>query len=856
MNTLRIVRLTADMLEEPMGVERTPEFAWQLESELSNVLQTACRVQVAESRDFSAILWDSGVIPHTDSAHFTPAGLSLQPARRYWWRVWVRAGSNQAWSEPATFVTGLFDGFTTEMITAETPADTENDHGTAVWKSFAVDGEVESAYAYSTALGLYHLHLDGKRVSDLELAPGWTSYHHRLQYQTFDFTPLLSRGTHTLCAWLGSGWYKGLMGFLHKRNNYGDRTAFLCQLEIRYRDGRALRITTDADWRGADTPVLFSDIYNGETYDARLSLTNERAVSVLAFDRSVLVPQEGGAPKIIETLPARELFTTPKGETVVDFGQNMAGFVRFTVRGKPGDIAELACFEVLDADGNVYTANLRQARQTVRYTLRGGEPETFQPNFTFQGFRYAHIIVWPGKPRKEDFTACVVHSDMRPIGAFACSEPMLNQLWHNILWGMKSNFVDIPTDCPQRDERMGWTGDAQIFSSTACFLMNTDVFFRKWLADLAADQTPEGGVPHVVPDTISSAKEIANNWLLSQGSHSAAAWADAAVIIPWNLYLAYGDRTALETCYGSMKRWVDFMRAHSVGFQWDYKLQFGDWVALDAEEGSYYGATPNNLTCTAFYAYSSGLLAKAAAALGRKTDAAFYARLSEDVAAYFRTAFFDADGELKVQTQTAHVLALHFHLTPNPEKTLRGLRRLLAERNGHLCTGFVGTPYIAHALSDQGALEDAYNLVLKKDYPSWLYQITKGATTVWEHWDGIKPDGSMWSAGMNSFNHYAYGAIGEWLFKVVGGLRVDETAPGYRHAVLAPMPGGGLAHAETSLQTPYGLLSLRWKATDGGIELDITVPCNATATLVAPEAYGGGTTELGSGEHRVLWQTA
>jgi alpha-L-rhamnosidase len=852
MHMLTVTHLTANLLAEPLGVLAPLELGWQLQSDCNDVMQSACRVQIALKPAFASVWWDSGELPHTDSAHYYPVLPRMEDARRYWWRVWVQAGGMEAWSDPASFVTGLREGFGAQMITAETPEAASSDRGTAVWQNFAVDGEVEAAYVYATALGLYQLRLDGERVSDLELTPGWTSYHKHLLYQTYDVTALLSTGEHTLGVWLGSGWYKGLMGLLYRRNNYGKHAAFLCQLELRYRDGRRQTIRTDADWRGADTPVLFADIYNGETCDARITPENERPVQTLPFDYTALTPQAGGAVRIADTIPARSVFVTPKGEQVVDFGQNMAGFIRFTVRGNAGDVAELRCFEVLDQEGNVYTANLRTARQTLRYTLRGGEAETYQPHFTFQGFRYAHIVSWPGTPAKEAFTACALHSDMSPTGSFSCSEPMVNQLWHNILWGMKSNFVDVPTDCPQRDERLGWTGDAQMFSATACYLMNANVFFRKWLRDVAADQNTEGGVPHVVPDTITGRQSDAFNWLLHDGSHSAAAWADAAVIIPWNLYLAYGDRTVLETQYGSMKNWVDFMRAHADGCQWHYRLQFGDWVALDAQEGSYYGATPNDLICTAYFAYSSGLLSKAASALGKAEDAAAYDALRAQIAAFFQTTYFDQNDELTVQTQTAHVLALHFSLTPDRAKTLTGLKRLMDARGGHLSTGFVGTPYIAHALSDSGALEDAYALVLKKDYPSWLYQVTMGATTIWEHWDGIKPDGSLWSADMNSFNHYAYGAVGEWLYKVVGGIRSDEAAPGYRHAILAPCPGGGLTHAEASLQTVYGLLSLAWQAVNGALRMDVTVPCNTTATLRVPPGYAGEARELCSGAHTVI----
>ncbi|MEG2207661.1 MAG: family 78 glycoside hydrolase catalytic domain [Clostridia bacterium] len=838
-----------------MGLTVPPQLGWRLESNAQNVRQSACRVQLSQDLCFDAPLWDSGELAREDSAHYRPEALPLESARRYWWRVWVRAGAMEAWSEPATFVTGLLEGFACGFITAEGDGDADSDKGTAVSTAFEVQGEVEAVYAYATALGVYHLWLDGERVDDTELSPGWTSYRHRVLYQTYDLTARFTHGRHSLCAWLGSGWYKGLMGFCNMRNHYGDRTAFLCQIEIRYRDGRKERIVTDESWRGADTPVLFADIYNGESYDARLGMHHERAVHALPGVSAALVPQAGCAARIIETLPVRALLTTPKGETVLDFGQNLTGFVRFRVPGQCGDTVELQCFEALDKDGNVYTANLRSAKQTIRYTV-GEEEGFYQPHFTFQGFRYVHVKAWPGRVNAESFTACVVHSDMRPIGSFSCSHPLINQLWHNITWGLKGNFLDVPTDCPQRDERLGWSGDAQIFSATACYLMDADAFYRKWLADLAADQTPEGGVGHVIPDLFTNLAGRADGSLLEQGTHSAAAWADAAVIIPWNLYLAYGDVDVLRVQYPSMKKWVEFMRAHATGGLWAYRLQFGDWVALDApQEGSCFGATPNELVAAAYYAYSTELLAKTAQTLGLAEDAAEYRALHGAIVSDFQHHFYTEAGELTVQTQTAHVLALHFGLAPAQwrEQTLCGLKRLLAERGGHLVTGFVGTPYIAHALSDNGALAEAYELVLKQDFPSWLYQVTMGATTVWEHWDGIKPDGSMWSEGMNSFNHYAYGAIGEWLYKVIGGIHADESCPGYRHALLAPQPGGGLSEACAELETAYGLLSVRWRIAEGQLYVTAVIPCNTTATLRSP---ADGTEELlpsGTHERSFAW---
>ena len=413
---------------------------------------------------------------------------------------------------------------------------------------------------------------------------------------------------------------------------------------------------------------------------------------------------------------------------------------------------------------------------------------------------------------------------------------LLNQLHHNFLWGLKSNFLDVPTDCPQRDERLGWTGDAQIFCRTATYLMNTYTFYKKWLRDLEVDQTPEGGVPHVIPNIEEGRTD--GNWLLRQGPHSAAAWADAAIINPWTMYLMYGDKEILKKQYNSMKGWIDFMRAHAVDYIWNYKLQFGDWVALDAEEGSYFGATPNDLTCTAYYAYSTGLFVQMAKALGKEDVAAEYEELYHKIVKKFQETFFDAEGNMTAQTQTAHIVALYFQLTPEKyiTKTVEGLKRLLDKENGHLVTGFVGTPYFCHALSQNHALKEAYDLLLKEDFPSWLYQVKKGATTIWEHWDGLKDDGSMWSADMNSFNHYAYGAIGEWMYRAMAGIEADPEHPGFKHAILYPRIGGSLKYTAGKYHSIYGDVGVKWEVQGKQITLTVQIPVNTTAEIRLDQA--------------------
>lgn len=828
-----VTRLRADRLKNPVGLDHAPALSWEIQSASRDTMQQAFRVQVSQD-GFQTLLYDSGEIEGDQSIEYQ-LPCALESAQAYQWRVWASDGRQEAWSQPARFVTAFMhrnDWGAAQFISAD--RDPEGDSATYLFTSFEVRGKVKAAYAFSTAHGLYQLMVDRQRASQDELAPGWTSYHHQLLYQVNDVTALMTPGRHELGAMLGSGWYKGLLGFLANRHNYGERTALLMKLIITYEDGSVQTVDSDGSWQGCNTPITFADIYNGEHYDARLGLHQQRTVDVLEGDLDVLCAQAGSRVRAMKELPAKGVIHTPRGETVLDFGQNLAGWVRFHAKGKPGDVVELQLFEALDSEGNVYVDNLRGARQTIHYTF-GDEGEVrFEPHFTFMGFRYAHVKQHPGEVLASNFSSIAVYSQMEETGEFTCANEDVNRLWQNILWGLRSNFVDIPTDCPQRNERLGWTGDAQIFCPTACFMKDADVFFTKWLRDLAFDSTPEGGVPHVVPDIITPFIGRSHDWLLSQGTHSATAWADCAVILPWNMYLAYGDKRVLTAQYPSMKGWVEFMRARAEGSVWTYRLQFGDWVALDAEEGSYFGATPTELVCAAYYAYSTSLLAQTARVLGKQEDYADYQALHGEIVQDFRRRFFDADGRLHAQTQTAHVLALHFELAA-PERrqqTLDGLKALIASNGGHLSTGFVGTPYICFALSEHGAVAEAYELMLKEDYPSWLYQVKAGATTVWEHWDGIKPDGSMWSADMNSFNHYAYGAIGEWLFKVVGGINPLE--PGYKRSLIRPRFHASLPSASTRLQTVYGRLSVDWAYQQDEILLTILIPANTTADIELP----------------------
>jgi len=840
---INISKVTMDYVENPVGIVTVPQIGWILEGSGRNEMQKSYCLQIAREPKFLDLVFDSGVVECNQSAHIQPLSLELKSMTKYFVRIKVAMidGQKSDWSHTVSFITALCKNeWKAKFISADGEEDAKNSKGTYVRKEFCLKEDIAEAYIVSTALGIYELYINGMRVGRDELTPGFTSYKKHLVYQTYEITQLLRSGDNAVGAMLGAGWYKGKMSFIGRYNNYGKKSAFLGEMVVKYKDGSIEYIVTDETWKGNDSPVVFAEIYDGETYDASKEISdwhrsglNEsswRMVEEIPYDMSVIEAQGTSKVTEIQPLPAKRIFKTPEGDTVIDFGQNLTGWIHVKAKGKKGDRICLNCFEVLDSMGNVYLDNLRGAKQQLLYIFAEEKEVEYYPSFTFQGFQFAKVTEYPGEPVLEDFTAYAVHSDMGNTGSFECSNADVNQLQHNILWGMKGNFVDIPTDCPQRNERLGWTGDAQIFCRTASYLMNTYNFYKKWLRDVEVDQTPEGGVAHVVPDLLTGQAD--GDWLLSQGTHSAAAWADAAVIIPWVLYQTYGDKAILEKQYNSMKGWVDFMRTHADDYIWNYGLQFGDWVALDAEEGSYFGATPNDLTCTAYFAYTTGIFKKICKIL-KKEEKIFYSELYEKIVDKYQKTFFNQNGTLKAQTQTAHIISLYFNLVSEESKpvVIDGLKKLLEKENGHLVTGFVGTPYFCHALSENGCIKEAYELLLKDDFPSWLYQVKKGATTIWEHWDGLKPDGTMWSPDMNSFNHYAYGAVGEWLYRVCAGIEIDDENPGYKHIIFKPHIGGDFTYAKGTYESIYGKIESFWSIENNVVSLKLNIPVNTTATI-------------------------
>ncbi|MFD1630274.1 family 78 glycoside hydrolase catalytic domain [Pseudopedobacter beijingensis] len=842
--SLAVSELTCEYRNNPEGIDvKIPRLSWKLFSKNRNIVQTAYELRVSEDMKSIAkgnnLLWTSGKISSGQSVLVDYGGPELKSRQRYYWqvRVWDNKGNISPWSEVKYWEMGLLSAKEWHAKWIQTAEETNGKPMPSPMfrKEFKAVKQLHRAKLYITSHGLYEARINGKRVGNDYFTPGWTSYHKRLQYQVYDVLPLLKEGNNATLVTLGDGWYRGYLEFNNKRNLYGKELALLYQLELEYADGSKELIVSDNSWKYSfDGPIRFSDIYNGETYDARMENkavwqpgyndSKWKNVREADIDKSKLVASNNVPVRKHEVFKPVKYITTPKGEQVIDFGQNLVGWVQIKLQGKAGDSIILHHAEVLDKAGNFYTDNLRGAKQENKYLFKGEGIEAWEPHFTFQGFRYIRIKGYNGKLDSTNVKAFAVYSDMSSTGTFSTSNPLLNQLQHNIQWGQKGNFLDVPTDCPQRDERLGWTGDAQVFFNTAAYNMNVAGFFTKWLQDLKADQLKNGNVPVVIPN------------VREERYSGTAAWADAATIIPWNFYVAYGDKRLLEEQYDSMKAWVNFIETTSKNNLSTVGSSYGDWLFYTPVDDRYgKGAiTDRNLIAQAFYVYSTQLMINAAEVLGKTEDANKYKKLLPLIKEAFAKEYLTPNGRLVSSTQTAYVLALQFDILPE------NLRKQAAERlvenikeyNYHLTTGFVGTPYLCHVLTRFGYNDIAYKLLLQETYPSWLFQVKRGATTVWERWDGIKADGTFQNKFMNSFNHYSYGAIGEWMYKTISGIKPDDTNSGYRHFTVAPQPGGALTKADAELETLYGKIRSKWKIENGLFKLEATVPANSMATII------------------------
>jgi alpha-L-rhamnosidase len=848
---------------EPLGIgEARPRLSWIVETALAGWHQIGYEIEAYKS---GQLLAQTGRV-ESDHAVLVPwpfAPLHSRERLDVRVRVWGNDGLPSAWSSLSLVEAGLLavEDWRAQFVTPGWEEDiTRSQPAPFLRYEFDVPAGVTRARLYVTALGVYEAQINGAVVGDQVLAPGWTSYDHRLPYQTFDVTNLLHEGRNAIGAILGDGWYRGRFGFRgYQRNIYGDRLALLAQLEITCVDGRTECIITDESWRAATGPILTGDLYDGETYDARL----ERAgwsepgyddqdwehVRPLDRDLGTLVAPDGPPVRRIEVLAPVAVTTSPSGRTLVDFGQNVVGRLRLTVRGAAGQTITLRHAEVLE-NGELCTRPLRTAQATDRYILRGGGEETWEPLFTFHGFRYAEVAGWPGDLQAADICAVICHSDLERTGWFECSDPLLNQFHENVVWSMRGNFFSIPTDCPQRDERMGWTGDIQVFAPTASFLYDSAGFLTSWLADLAADQTKEGVIPFVIPDVLT---RIATPDMRS--TVPAAAWGDAGVIVPWTLYHRYGDVNILATQFESMCAWVDLLaQVAGESHLWDTGFQFGDWLDPAAPpERPADGRTSPHIVATAYFARSAEIVGQVAGVLGRTEEEAHYLALAAQVRAAFDAEYVTPAGRVLSDSATAYAMALQFGLLKDAGQRRHAgtcLASLVRESGYLISTGFVGTPLICDALCSVGEYDTAFRLLMQRECPSWLYPVTMGATTVWERWDSLRPDGSVNPGQMTSFNHYALGAVADWLHRTVAGLAPAE--PGYRRLDIQPHPGGGLTHASARLKTPYGQAVVGWKITAEQIEVLVVVPPSTTASVTLP-GKSEDPIEVGPGTHRWLY---
>lgn len=703
-------------------------------------------------------------------------------------------------------------------------------------KKFCLKGEVKKAELLITSIGVYEAFINGSRVGNYILAPGWTSYNYRLQYQQYDVTDMLT-SQNEITVLVGNGWAVGRLVWPTTSHFWENEVKLLAVMSIEYANGEKEIIPTDDTWLCRESKIKMSELYDGETYDAMYESTEYANAKQVEHGYDMLIPQEGEQISEQDIIEPKDVFTTPAGELVIDFGQNMTGYPSFISEGKAGDVIEISFAEILDKDGNFYTDNYRSAQTKLKY-ICSGKVETYKPHLCFQGFRYIRLDQYPNKLTLEDakrvFKAIVVHSDIERTGSFECSSPLINQLFKNIIWGQKGNFLDVPTDCPQRDERLGWTGDAEVFVRAASYNYNVKKFFEKWLRDVSADQRADGAIPHVVPK------------VLNEGDYASAAWADAAVICPWQIYLTYGDKAILEEHYEMMRKWIEYM--HSAGdeeYLWLGGTHFGDWLGLDAVEGSYVGSTDKDLIASAYFAYSTSLFIKAGEAIGK--DMSEYRILHKNVVKAYRERFMP-DGQLTSDTQTAHAITLYFGLAENREAVAKRLAELIRENGNKLKTGFVGTPYLLHALSENGYNDLAYSLLLQEEYPSWLYSVKQGATTIWEHWDGMKPDGTMWSRDMNSFNHYAYGAVADWMYSVAAGIKTDECAPGFKNIILEPITDDRLSYVKASLKTAYGEIRSSWERVGNAVKYKFVIPESCTAKI----KLGENLYSVNSGEYTYI----
>ncbi len=826
--------LKTEYLINPIGIDvLKPRFCWIMTDVTTGATQTAYQIQAASTVNAlqagNADLWDSGKVITDQSIHVIYGGKELSSRDLVYWRVkiWNENEIESAWSEITSFEIGLINNseWVGKWIGTNIVGGKNNTAPVPFLRNeLIIDEDIASARLYITALGLYEPYINGKKVGVDLFTPGWTDYKKRLQYRVYDVTESLIKGTNAVGVILGDGWYAGHISW-EGRMIYGDRPKLLAQLEVTLKNGKKITLATDENWKFSTGPIVESDIYMGETYDANREINgwnlsdydDSQWRKVLIFNENVnIVASPGPAMRVQEQLkpisPVSIIRDWSNAFNIYDLGQNMVGNICVKMRGKAGDTVKIRYAEVLDK-GKMYTTNLRSARATDYYTFKDNEIVEYMPKFTFHGFRYVEFTGISAEDILE-VTGMVIHSDMVTTSEFECNDPLINQLQHNIIWGQKGNYIDIPTDCPQRDERLGWTGDAQVFIRTAAFNFDIAPFFTKWLFDMVDSQNDDGSYPSVVPA------------IKSCSSDGGPAWADAGIICPWTIYKCYGDTEIISKNYNSMKRYMQHLYDTSDGLIRP-PIMYGDWLSINAE-------TPRDLIGTAFFAYDATLMAEISSVLGFADDAKYYKELFEKVKIAFNNRYVTPDGLIVSGTQTSYLLALHFNLL-NEDIIPMAIKKLtedIESRGNKISTGFVGSPYVNLVLTALGKNDVAYKLLHQTEWPSWLYAVTQGATTIWERWDGWTHDKGFQDAGMNSFNHYAYGAIGAWMYADMAGI--DMLKPAYKHILIAPKPGGNINQACGKLQTMYGEIISDWKIENDKFTINIVIPANTIATVVLP----------------------
>jgi alpha-L-rhamnosidase len=843
----------------PLGIDVVePRLSWIVRSDERGQKQTAYQILVASSAktlnlpEGKVDLWDSGQVQSDETTAIGYAGKRLDSDARCYWkvRVWDKEGKPSAWSAPATWSMGLLNpsDWKAEWIGYDKPHDAaitqaQSDKTKLILPppsyfrtTFHLNKSVARATVYTTALGIHDIHLNGQRITEDYFNPGWTDYAKRVYYRAYDVTDKVHPGANALGAILADGWYSGYVGYGKMRHHYGQKTRLKAQINLVYADGTTEVIATGPAWKAAVGPILEADFLMGETYDARREMhgwdmagfddQKWDPVAIGAELKPLIQAHPGPPVRRFAELQGKEWNEPKPGVFVLDLGQNFAGVPRLRIHGDPGQKITLRFAERLNPDRTIYTTNLRSARCIDTYICDGKGEETWSPRFTFHGFQYVEVTGLKSPPTSETVVGLALSSDTPVAGRFHCSEPMLDKLQSNGYWTQRANFIDIPTDCPQRDERLGWTGDAQVYIRAASLNCDVQAFFTKWLVDLADGQRPDGQFPMVAPVKVA-------------GDDGGPAWADAGVICPWTIYQVYGDRRLLERQYPSMVRFVEFCRKRCTP-ELLPPAQFhcfGDWLSIGAD-------TPKDVIFTAYFAHSTRLTAAAASALG-KEDASGLDQLYAQIKSAFNKAYVASDGRIKGNTQAVYVLALAFGLVDG-ERASQAANHLVDDidgHNGHLTTGFVGTKDLMLVLSRIGRFDVAYRLLENDTFPSWGFSIKHGATSIWERWDGWTPERGFQDPGMNSFAHYSFGAVYQWMVENIGGIRSD--GPGYKRIVIEPHPGGRLTHAETSYQSIRGEIATAWEKRDGKLSLEVRIPANTTAAVILPASRPEDVTESG-----------